>query len=455
MAESKKTVRTRFAPSPTGLLHIGGARTALFNYLWARRSGGEFLLRFEDTDRERSSASFEEPILEDLRWLGIWPDGDIIRQSSRSDRYGEILDQLKRTGIAYPCFCAEQSSGDERRAPYSGACRALSDDERTRRLEAGEPHCWRFHAGEGLFCFTDRLRGEMSVQLASVGDFVIARTDGSYIYLFAVVVDDHDSEITHVIRGEEHLSNVPKQELIYRALGWDVPEWVHIPMILDSERHKLSKRSGAISVSSYREDGWSPRAIASYIATLSWSGAPADRLLTPDELSETFELDDVALVSPVHDQERMRHFGKLALGGIPVQELCKLISVTDELVGSDSDRFALIEELRPSCAALSELERAIHNILGCNECVSESVLFPDWLYLLGDKLAALPSERWASQNIKDELKIFQKDHALKGRELFHTLRVALTGAEQGAPLPLIIACLGRERLSERLSLKRS
>ena len=419
------------------------------------RSGGEFLLRFEDTDRERSSASFEKPILYDLRWLGIEPDGEIIRQSTRSDRYGEILETLKEIGAAYPCFCTDRSTGDERRAPYDGRCRGLSHEERARRLKAGEPHCWRFNAGDGLFSFADRIRGEMSVQLATVGDFVIARSDGTCVYLFAVVVDDHDSEITHVIRGEEHLSNVPKQELIYRALGWDVPEWVHIPMILDTERHKLSKRSGAISVSSYRKEGWSPRAIVSYLATLSWSGAPADRLLTPDELARTFELDDVALVSPVHDPERMRHFGRLALGGIPAQELLNSLSAAGGLAGPDSDRLALIEELSPSCALLPELERAIYDITACEEEPKENINFPDWLYLLRGELAALPLERWTSESIKEALKDFQKARGLKGRELFHTLRTALTGTDQGAPLPLIISCLGRERALERFPVKRS
>ena len=408
------------------------------------------MLRFEDTDRERSSATFEAPLLEDLLWLGIKPDGEVVRQSARAARHGEILNELKQRGAVYPCFCKEKSGG-ESRYPYSGACRQLSPEERSCRIEAGEPHCWRFCVGDGSFVFVDRLRGEIKIQLADVGDFVIARSDGTPLYLFAVVVDDHDAEITHVIRGEEHLSNVPRQELIYRAMSWEVPEWVHIPMILDTERHKLSKRSGAISVSSYREEGWQPRAISSYLATLSWSGAPADRLLTPDELSQTFEIDDVALVSPVHDPERMRHFGKLAMTEIPVQELYESLSAAGCLAGPLEDRLALIGELCPSCASLPELERAIVDIISDKERLQESIISPDWLVLLCCELKELPQNSWTSQKIKETLKNFQKAQGLKGRELFHPLRIALTGRDGGAPLPLIISCFGRERTLEKLA----
>ena len=450
--EDKRIVKTRFAPSPTGLLHIGGARTALFNYLWARKCGGDFLLRFEDTDRERSNVLFEAPILDDLRWLGMEPSGEIVRQSTRAARYSDVLDRLKESGHAYPCFCGTGGVGDEPRSPYSGVCKRLSSDERARRIASGEPHCWRFNVGEGSFSFTDRLRGEMRVRLAAVGDFVIARTDGTCVYLFAVVVDDYDSEITHVIRGEEHLSNVPKQELIYRALGWAVPEWVHIPMILDTERHKLSKRSGAISISSYRKEGWTPSAIAAYLATLSWSGAPADRLLSPDELAVTFELDDVALVSPVHDPERMRHFGKLALGGISTEELYKA-GAADRFVGPTSDVRSLLDELRPACATLAEFERAVSDIILYDGSLAQDFVAPCWLENLSDELSDLPDERWSSISIKELLKSFQRAEGLKGRELFHPLRTALTGQEQGAPLPLIISCLGRERVAERLKAR--
>jgi glutamyl-tRNA synthetase len=262
---------TRFAPAPTGSLHIGGARTALFNYLWARHSGGSFKLRFEDTDRTRSSAQNEREILDDLRWLGIEPEGFVLRQTSSSERHSAVLAELISRGFVYPCFCPAAETAGENKVSSFHRCRDLSPSESARRIAEGEPHCFRFKVERGReFRFTDRLRGEMAVKADSIGDFTVARSDGSVMYLMAAVVDDHDTEVSCVIRGEEHLPNVPKQEMIYESMGWEKPEWVHIPMILDSKRHKLSKRSGAMSIGEYREQGWAPQALISYLATLSW-----------------------------------------------------------------------------------------------------------------------------------------------------------------------------------------
>lgn len=452
------TVKTRFAPSPTGLLHIGGARTALFNYLWARHNGGLFLLRFEDTDRERSSPAFEEQLLSDLEWLGLSPDGSIVKQSARFERHGEVLDELKRIGAVYPCFCSPDSTQkNDSFHVYPGTCASLSLTERSARLAAREPHCWRFAvpADSEEYRFSDRLRGVLKVPVSEIGDFVLVRRDGSYTYLFAVVVDDHDAGITHVIRGEEHLSNVPKQELIYKALGWDIPEWAHIPMILDEARHKLSKRSGAISIASYREDGWSPEAIAAYLATMSWSGAPTDRLSDLDTLSASFDLDAVALVSPVHDPKRMEHFGKLAMASLSPRALYPAYESLFPFFQEPSetllsDRIAMIAELLPSCATRNEFAELLKHSFAFEDDSSGETLHTPWMTRLYDRLDALPPAEWFAAGIKDFFKTFQKEEGLKGKEFYHTLRIVLTGKEEGAPLALLIACLGKDRTLRRM-----
>jgi glutamyl-tRNA synthetase len=451
-----RLVSTRFAPSPTGLLHIGGARTALFNYLYAKHNSGRFLLRFEDTDRERSSALFEEAILDDLKWLGIEPDEKASRQTERAARYREVLDSLLAKGFAYPCFCTNDESSGPRR-PQADGCRFIPKEERLRRMAANEPCCVRFAAplSDVPVTFYDRLRGEMTVKGSSIGDFVLSRGDGSPTYLFAVVVDDHDFNVTHVIRGEEHIPNTPKQELIYRALGWEAPEWIHIPMVLDSERHKLSKRSGAISVASYREDGWSAEALISYMATLSWAGAPADRLSDAGLLAGGFDIGDVSLDSPTHDPDRMSHFGKMAMRKIEPDSLLgeyRALFPQPESRGKDldSDRAALISELLPACSCKKELEMTIKEAFKFEQPPEEAESADEaWMRELRRELGSITPEAWGSGNLKNILKGFQKERELKGKMLYHALRIRLTGSGHGVPIALLMGCLGREKALER------
>jgi glutamyl-tRNA synthetase len=413
------------------------------------------MLRFEDTDSERSSRAFEESILDDLLWLGINPDGEISRQTERLERYVEILFRLERDGFVYPCFCPA-APDKEGHGPYPGTCRNIPPDERRGRIESGESFCRRFAALASGLTFRDRLRGDLTFDVRLGGDFVLTRADGTPTYTFAVVVDDHDFKVTHVIRGEEHIPNTPRQELIYRALGWEVPEWVHIPMVLDSERHKLSKRSGAISVSAYRDDGWSAEALVSYMATLSWSGAPTDKVSSPDELASLFDIDSVALDSPVHDPERMRHFGRLSMRSVSCEKLLgelgeafsRIADPPDEI---DADRAALLGELLPECASRRELSdslaRAFEIAPVDDELGNERTA---WMDDLLDRLAALPSQEWFTMSIKNILKKFQKERALEGKIFYHALRATLTGRDHGAPLALLMACLGRKIVIERL-----
>lgn len=444
-----ETTRTRFAPSPTGLLHIGGARTALFNFMWAKRNGGSFLLRFEDTDRSRSSSEYATALRRDLAWLGLCPDEEPVFQASRAERHAQVLEEMVASGVAYPCFCGTQ--GRESSLPCR--CRGLSANERERRINCGEAHCHRLASplGEGTYTFSDRLHGTIAVPLEGIGDFVLVREDGVPTYLFAVVVDDHDSRISTVIRGEEHISNTPRQEMIYRAMGWEMPQWAHIPMILDAERHKLGKRSGAVSISSYRDEGWEPAALVAYLATLSWAGAPTDRLESVAGLAAIFDLDDVALSSPVHDEQRLRHFGRLALAAKSAEDLLRAVAdrfpQAEDRPSLASDREEMIKELLPECATIRELALA----LDVQFSGAGAGMKPEWSLELREYLAGVAPEEWSYACLKRMMQTFSRERGLKGRDFYHAARRMLTGREEGPPVALSAACLGKEAVLNKMS----
>src|SRR5690606_33984371 len=275
-----KDIRVRFAPSPTGYLHIGGARTALFNYYFARKYGGKFILRIEDTDRERLKEDSVQQILSSMKWLGIdWDEGPIY-QSDRLDLYRKEANRLVEEGKAYYCFCTQEEMEKDReeqrkrREPfrYSGRCLNLSKEEIEKNLREGKPYVIRIKTSkEGTTEIEDLIRGKVSFDNSQMDDYIILKSNGMPTYNFACVVDDHHMGITHVIRGEEHLSNTPKQVLMYKALGYDIPQFAHISMILAPDRSKLSKRHGATSVEEFREKGYLKEALVNYLTLLGWS----------------------------------------------------------------------------------------------------------------------------------------------------------------------------------------
>lgn len=313
--EAALGVRVRFAPSPTGYLHVGGARTALFNYLFAKKMKGSFILRIEDTDRDRSTIEAEKAIMEDLKWLGlIWDEGP-YRQTDRIEVYREHAKALLDRGLAYPCYCTETEIEEMRErmlergiAPkYSGRCRNLSDSERRRLESEGRTAAIRFRVPDrGEIEFNDIVRGRLSFKLSDVGDFVIMRSDGLPTYNFAVVIDDHYMDITHVIRADEHIANTPKQLLIYQAFGWDPPQFAHVSMILGPDRSKLSKRHGAISISQYRLEGYIPEAMNNYLLLLGWSPPDNREIFSMEEMIELFSLDRLSRSPAVFDIAKLR-----------------------------------------------------------------------------------------------------------------------------------------------------
>src|SRR5215472_2664213 len=345
---SDKKIRVRFAPSPTGLLHVGNARTALYNWLFARRAGGEFILRIEDTDAERSEARYEKQLIEDLRWLGLdWdegphpnPDGSTAelggygpyRQSERLDIYAEHTERLLREDKAYPCFCTTEELDAERRQAaaehrpqiYSGKCRALPPDEVQEKIAAGTPFAVRLKIEDHPLRFHDLVRGEVEFAPEAVSDPIIVRSattdeggesEGIPVYNYVVTIDDALMDITHVIRGDDHISNTPKQVAIYEAFEWPVPEFAHLSTILGADRERLSKRHGATSISTFREMGYLPEALANYLALLGWGAEDGKtETFTLDELTRVFTLERVTPSPAIFDFDKLnwlnRHYLK-------------------------------------------------------------------------------------------------------------------------------------------------
>jgi len=316
------SVRVRFAPSPTGYLHMGGARTALFNWLFARHEGGNFILRIEDTDVARSTRELEAGLLEDLKWLGLeWDEGPDVggeygpyRQSERLDIYRKYVDELVSSGKAYPCFCTDEELERKRnemlgagKPPhYDGTCRNLTPSEIEERRREGRPESIRFRVDERASKkLHDLIRGEVNFPAGMVGDFVVLRSNGLPTYNFAATIDDYLMRITHVIRGEEHLSNTLRQLFIYEALGFETPEFAHIPLILGKDRTKLSKRHGAPNIKDFREMGYPREGIVNYLAFLGWSPSEEKEILTIDELISLFSLEDVSKSPGIFDEVKL------------------------------------------------------------------------------------------------------------------------------------------------------
>jgi len=302
--------RVRFAPSPTGQLHLGGARTALSNFLFAKNQGGQFLVRIEDTDIERSKQEHTDQICESLSWLGLNWDDELVYQSSRTDAYKESLSALLDSGKAYRCFASKKELEKIREETgsyqYTGLWRDKDNLEIEKELEKGTPYTIRLRTpGTDNTWFKDIIYSEISVSNAEIDDFIVARSDGSPVYNFTNVVDDHGMGITHVIRGDDHISNTPKQILIYQALGWDTPEFAHLPMILGQDKKRLSKRHGATGVQTYRDEGYQPGALLNYLALLGWNPGTEEEIMTLEDLVNKFDLSQVQKKGAVFDQKKL------------------------------------------------------------------------------------------------------------------------------------------------------
>ena len=333
-------IRVRFAPSPTGFLHLGLARTALVNYIFARKNQGKFILRIEDTDIERSRDLFEKDILEGLKWLGIkWDEGPDIggnygpyRQSQRKGIYKNYLEKLLREGKAYYCFCSKEELEAERQYQmsigqvphYSGKCAALAKDEIEKKLSEGKPSVIRFRMPSKKVVFNDLIRGKVEFDASLIGDIVIAKDLNSPLYNFTVVVDDFEMKVTHVIRGEDHISNTPKQILIQEALGFSRPTYAHLPLILGPDRTKLSKRHGAVALTEYRDDGYLPQALVNFMAFLGWNPGTEREIYSLNSLIKDFSLDKIQKSGAVFNIKRLDFLNGFYIRQTPVEKLTEL-----------------------------------------------------------------------------------------------------------------------------------
>ncbi len=455
-------VKTRFAPSPTGHLHIGGARTALFNFLYARHHGGTFLLRIEDTDRERSTEESTRAILDSLRWLGLdWDEGPYF-QSERTAIYLEQADRLLREGKAYRCDCPpdvveakrRQALAEGRKPKYDGTCRERTD------VDPSKPHVVRFKATrEGTTVVHDLLRGEVVYDNSELDDLVLVRTDGTPTYNFTVVVDDALMGITHVIRGDDHLNNTPRQVQLYRALGFPLPAFAHVPMILGPDRKRLSKRHGATSVEAYREAGYLPEALVNFLARMGWSHGDQE-IFTLQELIALFDLDGVSLSAGVFNTEKLLWLNAHYIKACPRDRLIELVRPFLERAGYDtSDRGkleALIEAFRPRCKTLAEFaEKATPYFvreIEIDPAAAKKHLRPSVAPVLRDLLEAFRGvETWSIEALERAfLEVVEEKHGLKIGKAAQPLRVALTGTTVSPGIFETLVLVGREWSLERI-----
>ncbi|MEA4925122.1 MAG: glutamate--tRNA ligase [Syntrophomonadaceae bacterium] len=470
--------KVRFAPSPTGPLHIGGARSALFNYLFAAHAGGHFVVRIEDTDLERSRREYEDEIIESLRWLGInWTEGvrqggenGPYRQTERLEIYRRYLDQLLQQGDAYYCFCSQEELESERQDQlagssmqrYSGKCRGLSAKEVEEKLAAGMKPTIRLRVPEHkIYVVNDLVRGRVTFESDNSGDFIIAKSDGIPVYNFAVVIDDVLMGITHVIRAEEHLSNTPRQLMLYDALNFKYPQFAHISLILGSDRQKMSKRHGATSLVQYREMGYLPEALFNFLALLGWSPEGEQEILAPEEIIKAFTLERVAKSPAVFDMDKLNWVNQQYLKKKTTSELAEMLRpylAASEWAGAlkelDEFRYGLlVEAVRDHLVCLADITRNIDVFF--REAVYEAEALEalagaSVLNVLEAVREELP-DCMQPPEIKDFLKATIKQLKLKPKDVYMPLRSALSGQTHGPELPYLICVWGREECLRRIN----
>jgi len=469
--------RVRFAPSPTGELHVGNARTALFNWMFARHTGGKLVLRIEDTDESRSALSFQVNLLDDLKWLGLdWDEGPdkggnfgAYKQSERLDIYADHLKKLIDLDLVYPCYCTEEELEEERqtlilskRMPrYMGKCRNLTADERERHAASGRKPAWRFKVPQTTIAFTDLIRGPIKFEGEAMGDFIIVRSNGMPAYNFAVVIDDHLMGITHVIRGEDHLSNTALQIMLYRAFGFEPPTFAHHCLILGKDHAKLSKRHGSVSVGEFRRQGFLPEALLNYLGLLGSSFAEAREVLSRSEMIEAFSLERASKSGAVFDEDKLRWLNAIYIRNTALDDLINKLEpflreagYVPELLDAGWLK-SVIETVQDELVTLADIGEHIDLFFDDRYAVS-----PEARQLLdsesGRKVVQafgefLRNASGAPQDIyASAIKYAKEKSGVKGRDLFMPVRAALTGKIKGPELDRVFAILGKSSTEKRL-----
>jgi glutamyl-tRNA synthetase len=484
MAES---VRVRFAPSPTGELHLGNARTALFNYLFARRCGGAFILRIEDTDVVRSTEEAERSILRGLRWLGLaWDEGPDkrgefgpYRQSERLSIYESHAQELLNRGLAYRCYCSPQRLEEMRREQrrrgepprYDGRCRRLSDAQARRYEEQGINPALRFKTPTGgETSFTDLLRGDISFPNHALDDFVILKSDGYPTYHLANVVDDHLMAVSHVLRADEWIPSSPRHVLLYQAFGWEPPHFLHLPLILDRSGGKLSKRHGHVSVDAYSQQGYLSEAMVNYLALLGWSPEENQEILSRQQLEELFSWERISVSPAIFDLDRLNWFNKWYIRHLPVDRIAREAAPYLEETYESEDRSEgtaynaqawlelLMDNVREEVDTLSQIPAHVSFAFADDPAYTkeakEALEAPAAARVLKSFADALEAvdilDSSAASDVLQSLRSQLKEEDLTSREVMLPVRAGLTGTLHGPNLAVVMALLGKERCLERV-----
>lgn len=461
-------VRTRFAPSPTGYLHLGSVRTALFNYIFAKNQKGSFILRIEDTDRERSNKIFVDDILENFAWLGINYDEGPIFQSERIEIYRRIIDELLEKEKAYRCFCTKDELEVKRQEQitrgeppkYDGTCLKLSREEVNKRLSQNIPYVIRLKVPKQTLVFKDLLRGEIKYDLSLLGDFVIAKSEDNPLFHLATPVDDYYQGITHVIRGAEHIPNTPKQILIYKAMNWKLPVYVHLPLILGETGGKLSKRQGAKSLREYRQEGYLPEAIVNFLVLLGWHPPGQKEVVSLDEIIREFRLEDIEARHSAFNPKKLIWLNRFYLRKKSTLEIEKLI-LTDPYISDLKSYFEIYPQEKTHKIIELGKERAntIREIFSTVKFFYQEIDYPKELLIWKDytfeqiknsllktkeSIEAIPDDKFNYEFIKTVLDSLHEDKGLT----YWPLRVAITGLEASPPPIDIILILGKKKVIE-------
>lgn len=488
MSDQSKPVRVRFAPSPTGELHIGGARTAIYNWAFAKAMGGSFILRIEDTDPERSTEENKQVILRAMKWLGLtWDEGPEVGgdfgpylQTQRFDTYTSALERLKQRDAVYPCFCTKEELDEKRAAAekseggYSGydrTCRNLSKEEAQRRIEAGEPHVWRLKVPEnhGPIEFHDAVYGDMSFPIEVMDDMILVRTDGTPTYNFAVVCDDANMQITHVIRGDDHLSNTPRQILIYEALGFEVPTFAHLSMILGADGRKLSKRRNATSVEQYQAMGYLPDALVNFLALLGWSLDGETTIIPREVLCKEFSLKRITRKDAIFDETKLDWMNGEYIKAMGAKAWVDAVSpflieaglTTKEAIKENEEWYEKLyplvaERMKRLTEAPEKLafifdgptvkldEKSVQKNLLKEGCRADEVLRKVRAILADESIP------WQCDPLQDTCRELVDTLGLKAKLIFQPIRVAVTGSQVSPPLFESIELMKRSDVVARI-----
>ena len=484
-----KQVRVRFAPSPTGYLHIGGLRTALYNYLFARHNNGKFILRIEDTDRTRFVEGAIESLIESLHWAGIEydegvfiEDGKIVQkgeygsyiQSERLDIYKKYVDELIEKGYAYYCFCSKERLDKVREEQkikglipkYDGFCRSLSLEEARERIANGEEYVVRLKLPHNKdIKFHDLVRGDIIINTDDIDDQVLLKSDGYPTYHMAVVVDDHLMDITHIVRGEEWLASTPKHVYLYQVFGWEEPTYVHLPTVLNKERKKLSKRHGDVAVEDFREKGYLPEGLVNYLALVGWSPKDNKEIFSMEELIEEFSFERVSKTGGIFDKDKLDWVNGHHIREYDIDKLTELSIPYLKEAGYIDDKFvkekyswikAMVQTVMESISYLSEIPEKVEVLFDNKvELEDEDALntlrgeqVPDILNAFKEELNEI--EEIDEEFAKGIMKSIQKSTGVKGKNLYMPTRIALTGNNHGPELVNIIYLLGKQNILKRI-----